>query len=222
MSTGNTLTDQFNLVQREEAKGILRLFTRQRSVSDGYCLVVFRKEEYRGSILSNEVVTEGDMKRRTERLGVRDGDTILRVNLGSFPLSISERLSTLDGYIRSYKLDLEIGVNDPRSFAQRYLQQSDPVNLARIAIEGYLQRYAIRKRHDELRDDMLRDQAEQALRESSNRSFGLQVVAAHKLALYMDPKRSKELEIIQQGQLREKEIREQSRIKQIETEEETD
>jgi hypothetical protein len=222
MSTANTLTDQLNLVQREEARGILRLFTRQRSVSDGYCLAVFRKEEYRGSILSNEVVTEGDIKRRTERLGVRDGDTILRINLGSRPLTIRDTLNTYDGYSRFYTLDIEIAVNDPRSFAQRYLQSSDPVNLARIAIEGYLQRQAAREIHDELNDEMLRNYAERALRDGSNRSFGIQVVSAHKLIILMDPRRSKELEIEQQAQLKEKEIREQSRVKQIETQEEAD
>src|SRR5437762_3218067 len=221
MSTENTLTDQFNLVQREEAKGLFRLFSRQRSVSDGFCLAVFRKEEYRGSILSDDVYTEGDLKRRSERLGVRDGDIILRINLGPRPLSISEKLGTMDGYVRPYTLELEIRVSDPRSFAQRYLQWSDPVKLARIAIEGYLQRYAIRKRHDELREDMLRDYAEQALRESSNRSFGIEVVAAHKITLFMDPTRSKELDILQQAQLKEKEIREKSRIKQIEVQEDT-
>lgn len=222
MSTENTLTDQFNLVQREEVKGLFRLFTRQKSVSDGFCLVVFRKEEYRGSILSDDVYTEGDLKRRSERLGVRDGDIILRINLGPRPLSISEKLGTMDGYTRPYTLELEIRVSDPRSFSQRYLQWSDPVKLARIAIEGYLQRYAIRKKHDELREDMLRDYAEQALRESTNRSFGIEVVAAHKATLYMDPIRSKELEILQQARLKEKEIREKSRIKRIETEEDAD
>lgn len=217
----NALTDQLNLVQREEAKGIFRLFSRQRSVVDGFCLVIFRKEEYRGSILSDDVYTEGDLKRRSERLGVRDRDTILRVNLGSRPLSISEKLGTSDGYTRSYTLDLEIRISDPRNFAQRYLQWSDPVKLARIAIEGYLQHNAKRKRHDDLHEDMLRDFAEQALREGTNRSFGIEVVTAHKITLHMDPTRSKELEIQQQGRIRETRIREESRIKQIEAQEET-
>ena len=218
--TENTLTDQFNLVKREEAKGMLRLFSRQRSVSDGFCLVVFRKEEYRGSIVSYDVITEGDLKRRSERLGVRDGDTILRINLGPRPLSMSEKLDTQDGYTRPYTLDLEIAVNDPRNFAQRYLQGSDPVKLARIAIEGYLQRYAIRKRHDELREEMLRDYAEQALGESSNRSFGIQVVAAHKITLYMDSTRRKELEIQQQARLKEADTHDPSPIEQIKLQEE--
>jgi hypothetical protein len=222
MTMMNTLTDRLDLVKIEDAKGFLRLFSRNRSSSDGFCLVVFRKESYLGSIISDEVITENDLKRRCERIGVRDGDSILRINMGPRPMTLNERLTTQDGYVRPYKLEIEIHVSDPRTFAQRYRQSSDPVNLARLAIEGYLQRYATRNMHDDLEEDTLRNYARQALNDGSNRSFGLAVTVAHKLTLQMDPIRVKELEIIQKGRLEEQRIREEARVKQIEVQESTE
>src|SRR5450755_2905364 len=197
MPMANTLTDQLDLVQREDAKGILRLFSRRLGASDGFCLVVFRKENYLGAILSEDVITENDLKRRYDRLGVRDGDSILRVNMGPRPLTIKDKLPTLDRFVRPYEMKLEIAVTDPRNFAQRYRQLSDPVDMARIAIEGYLQSRAARKNHDDLSESMLRDYAEDALSAGSNGSFGINVVAAHKVTLWQDPLRAKELEIAQ-------------------------
>lgn len=222
MPVTNVSTDQLDLVRAEEAKGLLRLFSRILSASDGFCLVVFRKDSYIGSIVSDEVITENDLKRRCERIGVRDGDSILRINMGPRPMTISDKLTTQDGYTRPYKLEIEICVSDPRNFAQRYRQSSDPVNLARIAIEGDLQRCARRNPHDDLSEDMLLRCTMQALTHGSNRSFGLEVTAAHKITLSMDPRRAQELEILQKSRLEEQKIREEVRIKQIEIQESTE
>jgi PDZ domain len=222
MALTNVQTDQLDIVRIEEAKGLFRLFSRTLSSSDGFCLVVFRKESYIGSISSEGVVTESDLRRKYDRIGVRDGDSILRINMGPRPMTISERLTTQDGYTRAYKLEIEIHVSDARNFAQRYRQASDPINMARLAIEGALQRCATRNIHDELSEEMLLNCTLQALTSGSNRSFGLGVTAAHKITLWMDPIRVKELEIIQKGHLEEQRIREEARVKQIEVQEGTE
>lgn len=216
MSGENTLTDQLNMVAIEEIRGLIRLFTRGRRTSEGFYLVVFRKESYLGTIVSDDVITENDMKRRCERLGVRDGDTIFRVNMGPQPLTIRDRVGVRDGYTCSYEMHLELAVRDPQAFAVRYRQQSDPVNMARVAIEGYLQQYAVRKVHDELREDMLRDYAERALDDGSNRAFGLQVTRAHKCVIFADPQRAQELAIQQKRRLQEAEIQANAKVREVE------
>jgi len=216
MSGENTLTDQLKMVAIEEVRGLIRLFTQRRQTSEGFCLVVFRKESYLGTIVSDEVITENDIKRRCERLGVRDGDTIFRVNMGPQPLTIRDRVGVRDGYTCSYEMHLELAVRDPQAFAVRYRQQSDPMNMARVAIEGSLQQYALRKEHDELREDMLRDYAERALDDGSNRAFGLQVTRAHKCVIFADPQRAQELAIQQKSRLREAEIRANARVRELE------
>src|SRR5438876_494395 len=94
MAKPNEMTDQLGLVDRIPGRGFLAWFSRQQPAQDGFSLEVFRGNVHIGSILSNEI--SGDIKRRYDRLGIRDGDMILRVNLGSRMMNINGLLSTGD------------------------------------------------------------------------------------------------------------------------------
>src|SRR5947199_3816714 len=117
------MTDSLKFVQREEGKGTLHLFGRKQAERFGFCLVIFHKDACLGFISSSDLVVASDIQRKYDRIGVRDGDTILSVNLGPKPLEITDTLPTKDGWSRAYKLTLEISVKDPVKFAQRYIQE---------------------------------------------------------------------------------------------------
>lgn len=189
----NTMTDALKLVQREEGKGAFAWLSRKQSERFGFCLVIFRRDAFLGFISSSDIVVASDVQRRYLRLGVRDGDTILAVNLGPKPLEITDTLPTSDRWPRAYQLMLEIQVTDPVKFAQLYIQESDPVALAKTAIEGYIQRCTSVLEHDEISERMLRDYAEQALKAEPNASIGLGVNIAHKATLSMNPLREREI-----------------------------
>ena len=133
------MTDELQLVQSATVKGFLVLFGRSLSVAEGFSLEVFRGDTYLGSIISRDIKAAGDVKKRCERLGAHGGDTILRVNLGPRMLTLDGKLYTQDGCTRAYEIMLELHVSNPFLFAQCYRQESDPVMLAKAAIEGEFQ-----------------------------------------------------------------------------------
>lgn len=214
----NTMTDALKLVQPEEGKGTLHLFSRKQAERFGFCLVILRNEACLGFIASSDIVVASDIQRKYERIGVRDGDTILSVNLGPQPLEITDTLPTKDGSPRAYKLTLEITVNDPVKFAQRYIQHSDPVALAKTAIEGYIQRCTSTQLHDEISERMLRGYAEQALKMEPNPSIGLTVKIAHKATLWMNPEREKALKYEREKIVRERQIEDEGYIERLRVE----
>jgi len=195
----NEMTDKLQLIQSATIKGFLGLFGRSLSVAEGFSLEVFRGDTHLGSIISNDIKVAGDVKKRCERLGARDGDTILRVNLGPRMLTMGGKLYTQDGYTRAYEIMLELHISHPALFAQCYRQQSDPVMLAKTAIEGEFQKYAERNKHDAMDVAKLRLDAEQTLNIASNQRFGLSVTRAHKSYLWLDPKHAQKLEAWRQA-----------------------
>ena len=202
----NPVTDTLRLVQKEEGRSTFYIFRRKRTEQYGFCLVIFRGKALLGYIPSTDIMVEGDILRRYKQIGIKDGDTILSVNLGPQPLEIKDSLPTKDGYPRQYSLLLDVCVIDPIKFAQRYIQDTDPVARARTAIEGYIQSCASQWRHDDLNENVLRDFAEQALTIEPNTSLGLKVVKAQKASLPMNPDRAREIEIARKRDLEEKEI----------------
>ena len=202
----NPLTDTLKLVQQEEGRGTFHIFRRRRAEKYGFCLVVFRNKAFLGYIPSTDITVEGDILRRYERIGIKDGDAIFSVNLGPQPLEVSDILPTQDGYPREYKLTLDICVIDPIKFAQKYVQETDPVARARTAIEGYIQQCASHWRHDDMNESLLREFAEQALTIEPNTALGLKVLKAQKASLQLNPNRAREIELSQKRKLEEKEI----------------
>ncbi len=187
----NTLTDTLNLVKHEEGRGTFHLFKRKRAEQYGFTLVIFRKQALLGFISSSDIAVEGDILRRYDRLGIKDGDSILSINLGPQCLKIAETLPTQDRWPRTYELELDLAVTDPILFAQRYIQQSDPVQWAKTAIEGFIQYTAGFWNHDDISETMLREWVLQALTIPQNTTSGLHVVAVHKAHLPMNPDREK-------------------------------
>jgi hypothetical protein len=214
------MTDALKLVQREEGKGTLHLFSRKQAERFGFCLVIFRKDACLGFISSSDIVVASDIQRKYDRIGVKDSDIILSVNLGPKPLEITDTLPTKDTLPRAYKLTLEISVNDPVKFAQRYIQESDPVALAKTAIEGYIQRCTSNQLHDDISERMLRDYAEQALRMEPNPSIGLTVKIAHKATLWMNPEHEKALKEERERQARERRIEGEGYLARLEAQQE--
>jgi len=202
----NSMTDGLGLVQSATVKGFLGLFGRTLSVADGFSLEVFREDSHLGSIMSNDIKVASDVKKRCERLGARDGDTILRINLGPRMLTMTGKLYTHDGYARAYEIVVQVQVNHPPRFAQRYRQQSDPIKMAKEAVEGEFQKYAERNTHDSMDQANLRYLAEHALDIASNQEIGVVVIRAHKSLLWLDPKYARELELRQQARVNQTEL----------------
>jgi hypothetical protein len=203
----NRLTDHYKLVETSTVKGFLSLFKRTVSVADGFSLEIFHGDAHVGSILSDSIKLANDVTKRSKSMGASDGDTIVRVSLGSFMPTLEGTLFTRDGYVRRYEIVVEMCVYDPRAFAILYRQEKDPLFLAKTAIEGAFQRYADRNTHDSMDPANLRYEAEAALSNATNQHYGLKVVRAHRTILAMDAKRAKELEIIQQARVTETQIR---------------
>src|SRR5579863_8196491 len=176
----NTLTHTLKLVQTEEGRSTFAIFRRKRTEHYGFCLVVFRGKAFLGYIPSSDITVEGDILPRYERIGIKNGDTILSVNLGPQPLEISDTLPTRDGYPCDYGLILDIRVIDPVKFAQQYVQETDPVARAKTAIEGHIQQCSGHYLHDDMNEGLLREFAEQSLTIEPNTAFGLTIVKAQK------------------------------------------
>ncbi len=189
MTKSNEMTDQLGLVERVSGRGFLAWFSRQQPAQDGFSLEVFRGNVHLGSILSNEI--SGDIKRRCDRLGIRDGDMILRINLGSRIMTVGGQLSTGDQgerhFTREYEMTIKLKVSHPDTFALHYHQQSDPVALAKAAIQGAIHKYAQRTLHDDISEFGLCYQAENALELRSNRDIGISVTSAYVTTLKPDP-----------------------------------
>lgn len=189
MAKPNEMTEQLGLVDRISGRGFLAWFSRQQQAQDGFSLEVFRGNVHIGSILSNEI--SGDIKKRYDRLGIRDGDMILRVNLGSRMMNINGLLPTGDQgdrhFIREYEMVLKFRVSHPDKFALHYHQLSDPIALAKSAIQGAILKYAQRTQHDDINEFGLCYQAENALELRSNRDIGVSVTSAYVTSLKSDP-----------------------------------
>jgi hypothetical protein len=203
----NTMTDELRLVQMEVAKSVFGLFGRMISFEDGFSLEVFRDGMHLGSVRSKDVAITNDIQTSFERMSIRDGDILLRVNLGSRILTIKGDLLTQDGYTQGYEIVLEIMVNDPTQFAMHYVQQNDPIYIAKTALEGELNNYAILRSSNELAADALLYRATNALSSGSNRLIGVEVVRVHKVQLQSNLKLLQELEILKQEHLSYEQIR---------------
>jgi hypothetical protein len=184
-SNTNIETKQSGLVQEQEEGWEARfLFNRRQGEKSGYTLVIFRQGHFIGHIPSSEIVVPGDVAYKTKKLGVKPGDRILSINLGSHPLLISSVLPTSDNYPRSYRILLDIKVRDHQKFAQEYIQDSDPVAHARVVIEGHIRRYLGSEEHDDITEQRIRECAEQALLAKPNDAIGLAVFNVPKVELW--------------------------------------
>src|SRR5262249_54012107 len=110
------------------------------------------------------------------------------------------------GLQRPYEGVVKIAVNNPYFFALQYRQQSDPVQLAKLAIEDVMKRYTQRTDHDAISDDTLRYEMRLSLGRGVYKNYGLEVVEVLASNLYLDPKRAEILTIKHQGLVEEQRI----------------
>ncbi len=188
-------------VQTTTVNGLLALFGRTISVADGFSIEVFRAEKHLGTILSKDVTVASDLKKSCEHLGVRHGDTLLRVAMGAKPFTLESTFTTSDGYESGYKTVLALAVVNPKQFAIRYLSQDDPVSIAKVILKGEFRRYAELRAYDRLRRDDLDYRARHTLGVGSNKDLGLDIISVHDLVILMDPHKQKERDITRAEEL---------------------
>ncbi len=103
-------------------------------------------------------------------------------------LSVDGKLTTLEGYACPYKVTVELQVNDLRVYLQLDREGAAPLNLARAAIDGELQRYACQESYETLSELQLHNVVEHAFDKLSSRvTGGMQIVCGHRFSLDADP-----------------------------------
>ena len=168
----NKETDELEFV-RVESHG--EMLGRVLTAVEGFSLEVFRDHQHIGSV---------NQKNGLSRLVLRPGDTLLRVTLGVRLLSLSGLLRSQEDYTFQYGATLRLRVDNPKQFALSYIQQSDPVYLARAIIEHDLQHYASHYTYGVLDPDSLQYCAGSALNVESRKMTGLRITSSHFL---LDP-----------------------------------
>lgn len=172
----NSVTDQLDMVNTTTVHGGTWLFPKSVRADMGFSQQVFKASgEYRGSVDDPNA-----------KIAVRDGDFVLRVNMGIKELPLKGTLHTRDGYSRAYEGTVLIQVTNPARFAIAYRQGVDPAGHARTLIDGDLTRWALGMKHEEIAQEMLRFRARHALL-SMGPMLGLEVASAEKLIAYADP-----------------------------------
>lgn len=151
---------------------------------------IFRDGKYIGTV---SPYNQGSSSRK-----VRNGDVIYRVKLLPQIYSIAGTLTTRDNYMPTYNMTLELQVNDPRIFVQNYLQQNDPVNLVITQLKDLFQQHAAQLEHDKIRNLEL-------LLQRCNNTFsdlGVKIIQIYKFTLRNDPKRTEELALSQDTEMK--------------------
>ena len=108
----------------------------------GYSLQVFSPTgEYRGSVAPNGV----DIR-------AREGDQVMRINLGRHQIPVSGQVTSNDGFERQFSLIAIAHVAYPDVFGVAYRQQSDPIAILVSAIVDHLMAWARQLDHNELNE----------------------------------------------------------------------
>jgi hypothetical protein len=103
-------------------------------------------------------------------------------------LTVSGKLTTEEGYARPYEVTVELEITDLRLYLQLDHEGANPLNLARAAIDGELERYAHQQSYETLSELQLHDIVEHAFDKLSSRATGgMRIVRAHRFSLEGDP-----------------------------------
>lgn len=150
----NQVTDRFGFVRTEIVQA-LPLLGRIISSKDGYSLEVFRSGEHLVSVRHRTIAPASATRRRSvqkpQRMKVDDGDVVYWVSVVPQPIPIVGSLTTLDNFVRTYDITLDLVVSDPKLFAKGYRQGKDPVNLAIESFKTAFLKYAAKTEHDKLK-----------------------------------------------------------------------
>lgn len=186
----NTETDLLQLVEILPVRGTFGHLEQNSLIAEGFSIEIFRRGYYIGSILSKDGASLSDARRSLIKLGVRDGDTLCRVNLATKLLALKGTFTTADHYAPSYEVVVEISVVNPQQFASSYMQQRDPVRICQVALEGELRRYAALRTHDRLKRDELSYRVEHTLNVGNNKTIGMDIIRVHDVDISIDEQSS--------------------------------
>lgn len=144
----NPVTDGLHLVSYTTVKGGTWdwLVGRNVGTDEGFSQQIFTAGgEYRGQV-----------DRRFNRAGVRDGDLVVKVNLGPRLYEFTGTLAVQDGHFRRYTVRIQLAAQNPYGFAVACKQEIDPVEALRSAIDGALLRWASQLQHDDVTPEAMR------------------------------------------------------------------
>lgn len=177
--TKNIITDSLNIVQSQQIRGLFRPPT--ISAEMGFSKELFRSGTHYGSVRFD------DTAKTVQSLEAKNGDILYHINLGSIIQIIEGQLRTNDGYIRSYRVTVELQIAQPAHFLAIYRQGGDPVNLAILGIKDTLHKYAAYTDHGQMSHMNLSSKAMYAFdRERENCKAGIKIIRAYQPYLGKD------------------------------------
>src|SRR5581483_7579107 len=123
---------------------------------------------------------------RTYQPSLRDDKNYQPINLSPL-LTAKGKLTTLEGNVRDYEVTMELQIIDPQQYKYLEYTGAAPLDLARIAIDGELQRYACQEFYETLSELRLHEVVEHAFDKLPGRvSGGMKVARAHRFSLGED------------------------------------
>src|SRR6266496_3493455 len=126
-NTGNPETDKLGIAEIEPVKGFLlgKTITAKAGISQE----IFHNGAYYGSVLLAQASINLTTAKQALKMEARNGDVVISVHLGSYPLIWDGELFTKDGYVQKYHAELQSHVVEPWLFATYCLWRSDPVRM---------------------------------------------------------------------------------------------
>lgn len=177
----NPMTDMLKLVHIETIHKGWFSPAPNLNAGEGFLLEHYRGNVHIGSYSSQQ------LSPARQKLDVKDGDIVIRLNLGPRTQLIQGTMRTWDQYIRPYRLPVDLQIHKPAQFLMLYRQENDPVALAVRAIQEALQQYAARTVYEEIRPLNLVAVAQAAFdREPERCKAGLRILEVHDPELEMD------------------------------------
>lgn len=148
----NELTDSLGMVQHEIVRSLL---TKTLKPEYGYSLEIFRNNVQVGAIrTSTQFGQTAEAKR---------GDSIYRVNLGTFKVYVEGQLTTRDQYTREYSVVVEVQIKDIARFLETYRQERDPIQFVHAHVQKAIREYADRTTYDQMVPTNIQAKAHYAL-----------------------------------------------------------
>lgn len=198
----NNMTRNLSLVHGDETiqAGFLG---RTITAATGFSKELFRNGRHEASIRHDDPTLSLESLPGQEQYKAKNGDRLLTINLGPTQLTLKGIFYTKDNYSASYEVLLELKVNNPSLFAQRYAQESDPVNILQMGIIQEYDTYAARTLHNMLDKTKLRHDA---LYNRQSAKVGITVAEIYKSEIYADPRKARINELEREAEVQKSEI----------------
>jgi hypothetical protein len=104
-------------------------------------------------------------------------------------LTMNGQLTTLENYKRNYTLTVELQVISRHLYRQLKQEGNAPLEMAKVAIDGELQKFARQNFYEDFSDTQMRSTVEHAFDTLANRlTGGMEIIRAHNFSLDEDAK----------------------------------